>query len=367
MPINLHEKFSPKVAERFTKASYTENAASKEYEWDGVKTVKISSVDTVPLANYTRSGTNRMGTPSDLTDTIQVLSVEQDKGFDFYIDAGDASEQQGIKNANRALRREVDERVIPTQDKYRFTKWCKDAGSHVGVSALNKNSIIESIMDCTEKMDNALAPEEGRTMWITAEGYKYLKQNPEFIGIDSLGEKALARGQVGEVDGMKVIKVPSSYLPAGVFWLIAHKSAILAPTKLKNYKINTEPEGVDGVRVWGRFLYDAFVIGAKSGAVCVGMNASYAINTPTINVPNAGNYTMASTTTGVDIWYTTDGSDPYFSNTVHKGGANTITVDSGTLGGYEKGYNNAQTLRAVAVPNANASLFRSDVSESKDI
>ena len=81
MARNLASKFSPKVDERFSIESVTEKALNKEYDWDGVDTVKVYSIPTAELNNYTRSGTNRYGTPADLDDNVQTMKVEQDKSF----------------------------------------------------------------------------------------------------------------------------------------------------------------------------------------------------------------------------------------------------------------------------------------------
>lgn len=45
------------------------------------KSIKVYSIDTVPLGNYSRSGTSRYGTPIDLTDSYQTMVMTQDKAF----------------------------------------------------------------------------------------------------------------------------------------------------------------------------------------------------------------------------------------------------------------------------------------------
>jgi hypothetical protein len=187
--INLHTEYSPKVAERITKGSVTSGVASTEYTFAGLKTVEVPSVDVVELANYNRSASsNRYGTAGELGDSIQSLTMTQDKSFTYTIDKGNNNEQQNIKSANKTLKREIDEVIIPTLDKYRLEKWARGAGSIQVINAVNANSITGSVMDCTEKLDNRLVPEAGRVMYITATNYKYLKQNPNFIYVDSLSK-----------------------------------------------------------------------------------------------------------------------------------------------------------------------------------
>lgn len=66
MAVNLATKYSPKVDERFYAESQAQMGTNKEYDWEGVDTVKVYQVDTVPMNDYTRSGVNRYGTPTEL-------------------------------------------------------------------------------------------------------------------------------------------------------------------------------------------------------------------------------------------------------------------------------------------------------------
>ena len=316
MAINLTTKYSDKVAERFNKQSLTTSAANSEYTFEGIKTLNVYSVDTVPLGNYTRTGTSRYGTPAELNDTLQQFTMAEDKAFTYTIDKGNEKEQMNIKAATRSLKREIDEVVIPTLDKYRFEVWCKNAGSQKSfANAPTKNTITENVMDCTEKLDDAFAPESGRTMWITNAYYKLLKLNPDFLGVESLGKEALVRGQVGEIDGMKVVKVPTSYFPDGVYWLITHKSALLAPAKLQDYKIHKDPPGLNGDLVEGRIMHDAFIIGTKANAVCIGIDANYATNAPTFTADAGNSVVKIAADATAAVYYTIDGSDPRYSTT----------------------------------------------------
>lgn len=361
--VNLKTKYSPRVAERIAKRSITEGAASTEYDFTGVKGITISSVDVVALGNYNRSSTSGYGTPSELGDSEQYLEMTQDKAFTYKIDKGNEEEQLDIKKANQTLKREIDEVIVPTLDKYRLEQWCRKAGSVASLAAVNNNSIIGLVMDCTEKLDNALTPEEGRVMYIKTSGYKALKQAPNFVYTDKLAQDSLVNGQVGMLDNMPVIKVPSSYLPAGVEWLITYKHALLAPQKLADYKIHIDPPGISGHLVEGRLMHGAFVIGSKANHVCVGVNSSYTINAPTLTWDNTNSkVNVASTTAGVNLYYTTDGSDPRYSNSKTTIAANAGTITFATLNNASTDSNGHCNIRAAAVPNSNTSLFQSEVS-----
>ena len=124
-------------------------------------------------------------------------------------------------------------------------------------------------MDGTVALDEALAPTEGRTLYITAGYYKMLKLCDEFLTVEKLGREALARGIVGEFDGMAVKKVPSSYMPKDVYFMIVTKGSAISPMKLNDYKIHSDPPGISGDLVEGRVIFDAFVKGSKAAGIYV--------------------------------------------------------------------------------------------------
>jgi hypothetical protein len=84
-----------------------------------------------------------------------------------------------------------------------------------------------------------------------------------------LGQQTLINGQVGEVDGVKIVKVPSIYLPANTAFIITNSIATVAPKKLEDYKIHDNPPGINGNLVEGRIRYDAFVLNNKANAIYV--------------------------------------------------------------------------------------------------
>lgn len=330
MAINLTTQYSPKVAERFKQNSLTASAASKDYDFEGINTLKVYSVSTAPLNKYVRNGLSRYGTPHELNDSTQTMVMTGDESFTYTIDKGNNKEQLNIKGANRSLKRQIDEVVTPYLDKYNLGVWCKNAGSAVGISsAPTKTTITENVMSCTEMLDEASAPESGRTMFVKNAYYKVLKLNPDFIGNDKLGEAALVKGQVGTIDNMRVVKVPNSYMPEDIYWLIVHKNSILAPEKLADYKIHQDPPGVNGDLVEGRIMHDAFVIGEKAKAVCIGVASGSLLAAPTLTAGD-GVVTVSAAASGSVNKYTLDGSDPRYSDTAKNVSGTSITIPEGT-------------------------------------
>ena len=281
MAINLFSKYEQKVAERFKLGSKTDGGAGNEYQFSGVKTIKIPSVDTVPLVDYTRSGTTRFGNLTELGDTVQELTMEQDKGFTFSIDAGNAAEQFNIKQANAALKREIDEVITPHIDKYRLQSWANGKGLSTGFAVLSSNdgaltkaNIVEAIFNGGAKMSDEKVPNVNRTLYIPELTFVKFKLADVVMGADGIAAENIRKGYRGTIDGMQVVTVPASLFPTGVNFLIKYKGATVDPFKLKNYRVHKNPMGVDGDVVEGRILFDSFVLDAKCKGIYVSKTAS---------------------------------------------------------------------------------------------
>ena len=267
--INLADKFSQKVAERFALTSITDAFAGKDYDFSGVKTVKVYSVDVVDMNDYTRSGTNRFGELTELGDTVQELTLTRDRSFTYSIDKGNDTQQFNIKAATQCLKRQIDEVVTPELDIYRLGKWVAGAGLNGVHADLSKSNILETIMTAGAEMSNALVPKGNRTLFIKESLYLQCKMAEQIIGVDKLGEKALRDGSVGMLDGMKVVPVPDSYFPEGVNFLVKYKGATADPVQLKTYRVLTEQRGIDGDVVEGRIIYDSFVLDSRAKGLYV--------------------------------------------------------------------------------------------------
>lgn len=272
MAINYAEKYSAKVDERFTLGSLVNSIINKDYDFTGVKTVKVYSIATAEMNDYARTGSSRYGTPTDLQDTVQELTMTQDRSFTFVIDKGDESEQAGAKNAGAALRRQLDEVVIPEFDKYVIGKVVGGAGK-VETGTITNANAYEAFLTGAETLDENKVPTGGRVALVTPAYLKKLKLDDAFVKNADLGQQIVLTGQVGAVDGTPIIKVPASYFPAGVEFLITHPVATTAPVKIQEYKIHQDPVGISGALAEGRFLYDGFVLNNKAAAIYVHKNA----------------------------------------------------------------------------------------------
>lgn len=328
MAINLHEKYAKEIQTKFVRESLIAGAFTNAYSFTGVKTVNITTPITVPMVDYTRSGSNRYGTPTEMQDVVQEMTLTQDKSFSLTIDKGNNEDQNGVKAAGKMLSLQIAEQAVPTMDKYCFMKLAHGAGKiEKATAALNKSNICTRISAGTTYMDDAEIPADNRTLYVTSKAYADLRLSDEFQKCDPILDKSLSKGQVGTYDGMNVIKVPAGRWPAGVNFIIAHKSAACAPVKLNDTKLHQDPPGISGNLLEGRQYYDLFVFGAKADGVYV----EVASDATVCAVPEiSGSGTITCDTDGALIKYTTDGSDPRYSKTA-KIGTSTDVTTGGTV------------------------------------
>ena len=270
MGITAHVNYAKKALQAWKVGSLLPARLSQEYQFGDFKTVVVSSITTEPLNDYSRSGTSRYGTPTDVQDTTQELTCTQDKAFTKVIDEGDARDQQYLKKAARVVALIMKEQVIPMTDKYGFGVLAEKAGkTGDDTTALTKENVVDRIATGTAYMDDQEVPGDGRTLFISAAGYKNLRLSDQFMGIESLGKKAIAAGSVGEFDGMEVVKVPSSRFPEGVNFMIVHRRAACMPMKIKKTKIHQDPPGINGNLMEGRQYYDCFVFDKLKNGIYV--------------------------------------------------------------------------------------------------
>lgn len=270
MAVNLASKYSNKVDERFSLLSLTDNIGlNKDYDWSGVKTVTVYSVATAPMNDYTRTGAGRYGTADELADTKADYTLTKDRSFTFTIDRGNYNDQMMVKEAGKALARQIKEVVVPEIDTYRLGVWSAAAiaNSYTATAAITASNAYTSLLNAQEALDDAKVPATGRICFVTPKYYNFLKQDNIFIKASDMAQKMLINGQVGEVDGVRIIKAPSSYFPANHAFVLLHPSCSTSPKKLEDYKTHDNPPGISGWLVEGREIYDCFVLASKKNAI----------------------------------------------------------------------------------------------------
>lgn len=274
MAVNYATKYSEKVDERFTLGSLTAGIVNNDYDWIGVSTVKVYSIPTVTMNDYSLTGSSRYGTPAELGNEEQEMTIGKDRSFTFTIDRKSYDDTMMTMEAGKALRRQIDEVVIPEVDTYRINKLVTGAETtHVlKDTAVSATNAYERFLAVQELLDDDKVPQGGRICLCTPGYYKFLKLDENFIKKGDMAQQIALSGLVGEVDGVPVVKAPTSYFPENTNFVITNPIVMPGPVKLTEYKIHTDAPGISGWLVEGRIRYDAFVLKQKKNAIGVCQN-----------------------------------------------------------------------------------------------
>ena len=280
---DLASKFSTKVDEKFSREALLNLVTNKDYDWNGVDTIKVYSIPVVKAHNYTRSGSSRYGTPDELGNSTQTMTIRRDRGWTFTIDKLNKNQSMMVNDAGKAVSRQMSLETIPEVDTYTFGQIAANAG-HYDATAATKSNAYKLILDAQEVLGNANVPDSGRVALVSYAFAGLLKQDPAFMRDCDVAQNMHIKGLLGEVDGVKIVKVPSSRLPAGCQFILCHPIATVAPKILSEYKIHTDAPGISGWLCEGRFSYDAFVLNNKKDAIYYSGPFSVTENVVTLNV-----------------------------------------------------------------------------------
>jgi len=288
---NFATKASPKVAEAFYRESLTEGIFSKDYDWTGVATVRVYSVDNLPMTDYDwdlTDGTSRFGSLTELGDTIQELTVNRDRAFNGAIDKRNNTSELMIKAAGKVLARQTRNVLVPEVDKYRLaaiasgngvTGFGGAGGGTIEYNvSLSKSNAIETIMNSNATMSNLLVPKKNRVLFIKESEFIKCKLADQVVGtgatVQDVAKNIVVNGEFGTLDGLHIVPVPDSYMPDGVVYMIVAKGCCVAPKKIETMRVIQDHPDIDGHVVQGRFLYDCFVLKAKADGVLVASSAA---------------------------------------------------------------------------------------------
>ena len=244
-------------------------------DFNGRQSVTIYNVNVVSEVDYVRSGTNRFGALVELGDGTETFTLSQDKAFTFTVDRGNLEDSMMVQEASKSVKRQIREVSVPNTDIYRLAtlQAYAVAQSQSATAAVTSSNAYAKLLAQNDAMTDAKVPEDGRFCFLTSSSYSNLKLDQNFSKQADLAYQDLKKGVVGQVDGITLIKVPASYLPANTDYLLVHETALIAPTKFQSVRILTDVQGIDGAVAEGRRYYDAFIPTNKGVGVRVHMNA----------------------------------------------------------------------------------------------
>lgn len=277
--INLVTKVEPKVMERLTQESVTQGLFSNQYNFKGVRTIEIMSVDTVPLTRYDRTVTGegantigkRFGEIIELGDTKAVYTMNDEVKYNIGFEKSTTSDQMNIKTASSIISRQDKEIVVPYRDKYRLQRLALGAGlnkfSATSANDLGRTKILETLLKAKAELRNNYAPIGRQVLYIGETAAIEMKLADQVIGSDKISEKPIVNGTIGKLGGFQLNIVPDDYLPQTCAFLIVTKGSAWAPVKVKTSRVITDHPDFDGTAVQYHEYHDCFVNEARKNTI----------------------------------------------------------------------------------------------------
>ena len=182
-------------------------------------TVRVNRIGDIVVGSYTKNG--EIGSPQQLSGEQLVLTIDQFRYFNFYVDDVDSAQQnpkimdEAMRRAAFALAREVDKYIAGLYTQAGGKLDNDGAGYQVGTGTGNKNP-YDLVVDIVEQMDAHNIPGAGRwlvippwfhAMLLKSEEYKLAFQDykstgeiPTIAGIRILMSNNLPTKKIGTVD-----------------------------------------------------------------------------------------------------------------------------------------------------------------------
>lgn len=198
-----------------------------------------------------------------MQDVITTYQIKKDKSFKIAIDRGNYEQGMRAKKAGEVMRIEMNEQIIPMIDKDRL------ATAAAGATAVSQaytatTDAYQDTLKLNEYLDEAKAPLSGRVLFLTPAEYNLVKTAiTTNILASGYNDKLVGKGFVGELDGVPVVKVPTSYFPAGVKAILVHRDSLLGVRQITETRIKTDSEFVSGSILLGRFVFGSFILKGK--------------------------------------------------------------------------------------------------------
>lgn len=257
------------VDERLHLATKTADIVNKggiRLDFNGKNSVTIYTVDVVSEVNYVRSGANRFGALNELGTGTQTFTLSQDKSFTFSVDRGNLEDSQMVQEANKAVKRQVAEVSVPNTDVYTLAQAhaVALANSQGATAAVTSANAYNKFLAQNDALTEAKVSENGRHCFMSPATYSLLKQDTTFMRSCDTTMADLKKGIIGQVDGVTLHKVPSTYLPTNMVFQFICEDVLIRPMKFNSVRVLTDVQGIDGAVAEGRRYYDVFVPNNKA-------------------------------------------------------------------------------------------------------
>lgn len=276
MAVNLATKFESKTSELLTARKKSTGFVNQDWNWDGVNAINVYTLTDPTMGNYTASGASRYGSPTEVEDTYQTFTLSRDRAWTKTIDKSNYQDSMMIRKPGKYLAQATKNVLVPEIDTYVF-QTITTAGEVANRddiaadTATTLSNAYSNFLLMTADISNNEAPEEGRVAAMTAAYYNFLKQSG-FVVASEIAMADRKSGDLGTVDGVKIVIVPSSRMPTSatiVDLIISHPSVCVSPEKLVDYTLHTNAPGISGDLLEYRHRYDAFVDSNRTDCIAI--------------------------------------------------------------------------------------------------
>lgn len=243
------------------------NVCNRDYEGEiqnAGGSVKIASIGEITIDDYVRDAD--IGDPQVLTDSEQMLDIDQQKYFNFYVDSIDRAQSnanvldEAMHRAAYGLREKADTFIAGLMDA--AVPSANKIGSTTTPKVPTKDDAYEYLVDLGVILDEANVPTEDRFCIVPAWFHGLLLKDNRFIGSGSLrSDRALANGAVGEAAGFTILKSNNVPNTSGTKYkiLAGHRSATSYAEQILDLQAY-KPEKRFGDAVKGLHVYGCRVI-----------------------------------------------------------------------------------------------------------
>ena len=177
------------------------------------------------------------------------------------------------QEAAKAVKRQVREVSVPALDVYTLSVATSYAITNsqgvVGGTALAASTAYQLILAENAALTEAEVPEDGRVLFMTPATLNLLKRDPEFVRDCDKTYADLQKGIIGEVDGLKIVVLPSTYYVTKFQFMIIWDQLLIRASKFNSVRVLTDVQGIDGSVAEGREYGDVFIPAQKATAVRV--------------------------------------------------------------------------------------------------
>jgi hypothetical protein len=260
--------------------------ANRDYEGDISAfgdTVHINSIADPTISDYTKN--TDLADPEVLTDDEQLLVIDQQKSFNFYIDDIDKAQ---VRNAGGVWDEATRRAGFGLRDKAdQFAAGLLAAGAGNGLGVVDASSTATNVYDnvlvpASVKLDEANVPEEMRWIVLPPAVYGKLQLDDRFIKQNESGTAALHNGQVGNAAGFQIFKsnnapVSASHVVSDATGSSGSKTLTSASGSFRGSDVGLAPTGTN--------------LGTNTVITAVSLDGT----TATVSVANSGAVSSAVT------------------------------------------------------------------------